>query len=95
VEPLNRTLNDVVHSLLTRSPMSDGKVEFAWRVAVGASLERVTHPQLLDDGTVEVRVDDPAWRKEVKRAQPLILSKLRSLLGTSVVRKIRVVGGGR
>ncbi len=85
----------VVRTLLAQAPMSEGKFGFAWRVAVGASLGRVSHPTLAEDGTVEVRVDDAAWRKELKRSQALILAKLQELLGPSVVRKVKIVGGGR
>lgn len=74
--------------------MSEGKFEFAWRVAVGASMERVARATLGDDGTVSVRVDDPTWRKEVKRSQGVILGKLQHLLGSSVIKKLRVAGGG-
>jgi predicted nucleic acid-binding Zn ribbon protein len=80
---------------MAQAPMSEGKLEFAWRVAVGPSMERAARPALREDGTVEVHVDDPAWRKEVKRSQALILSKLQGLLGRSVVKKIKIVGGGR
>jgi predicted nucleic acid-binding Zn ribbon protein len=94
VQPLNAALPSVLRALLVRAPMSDEKLAFAWRLAVGPSLQRVTHLTLRDDGTVEVRVDHPAWRKEVKRSQPLILSKLRGLLGGSVVKSLKIVGGG-
>jgi predicted nucleic acid-binding Zn ribbon protein len=75
--------------------MSEGKLAFAWRTAVGPSLDRVSEPLLREDGTVEVVVGDAAWRKEMRRSQALILAKLQDLLGASVVRKIKIVGGGR
>lgn len=93
--PLNAAVPNVVHDLLARSPMSPGKVEFAWRLAVGPSLERVTHAELSEDGALEVRVADAAWRKEVKRSQALILAKMQHLLGASVVKKLTIAGGGR
>jgi predicted nucleic acid-binding Zn ribbon protein len=95
VQPLNAAVPSVLQTLLDRAPMSEEKLAFAWRVAVGPSLERATHPSLRDDGTVEVRVDHAAWRREVKRSHRLILSKLQGLLGESVVRSLKVVGGGR
>jgi predicted nucleic acid-binding Zn ribbon protein len=81
--------------LLAQGPMSEGKFGFAWRVAVGQSMERVTHAALREDGTVEVRVDGVAWRKEVRRSQAIILAKLQGLLGASVVKKVKITGGGR
>jgi predicted nucleic acid-binding Zn ribbon protein len=92
---LNTALPRVIRSLMARAPMSEGKFEFAWRTAVGPSLERVTAATLREDGTVEVRVDQAAWRKEVRRSQALVLANLQELLGASVVRKLKIVGGGR
>ena len=92
---MNSALPRVVRSLMARAPMSEGKFEFAWRAAVGPSLERVTVAKLREDGAVEVRVDQAAWRKEVKRSQALILSNLQELLGASVVKKLKIVGGER
>jgi predicted nucleic acid-binding Zn ribbon protein len=71
--------------------MSPGKLQAAWHLAVGPALERATHAVLLEDGTLEVSAAEPAWRREVKRSQALILSRLHDLLGPAVVRKIKVV----
>jgi predicted nucleic acid-binding Zn ribbon protein len=95
VEPLNAAAPGVIRTLLARGPMSDGKFEFAWRTAVGPAMERVTKAALREDGTVEVQVDGAAWRKEVRRSQPVILAKLQGLLSDSVVKKVKVTGGGR
>jgi predicted nucleic acid-binding Zn ribbon protein len=38
-------------------------------------------------------VAEGAWRKEVRRAQPLILAKLQNLLGASVAKRIKIAGG--
>ncbi len=95
MEPLNDAVPGVIRTLLATAPMSDGKFAFAWKVAVGPSMDRVTHAALREDGTVEVRVDNAAWRKEVRRSQAVILAKMQGLLGASVIRKIKVTGGGR
>jgi len=95
VQPLNAALPGVIRTLLAQSPMSEGKFEFAWRAAVGEAMERVTTATLREDGTVEVLVDGVAWRKEVRRSQAVILAKLQGLLGSSVVKKVKVTGGGR
>ncbi len=71
--------------------MSPGKVQAAWRIAVGTAVDRATAVALLEDGTLEVTTNDPAWRREVKRSQPLILSRLQDLIGSAAVKKIRVV----
>jgi predicted nucleic acid-binding Zn ribbon protein len=92
---LNSALPRVVRSLMERAPMSEGKFEFAWRSVVGPSMERVTVATLREDGAVEVQVDQAAWLKEVKRSQALILANLQELLGASVVKKLKIVGGRR
>jgi predicted nucleic acid-binding Zn ribbon protein len=71
--------------------MSPGKLRLAWRVAVGAAMDRATTVTLLDDGSVEVAADDVAWRREVKRSQAMILSRLQALVGRSTLTKLRVV----
>ena len=95
VESWNSALPRVVRWLMDRAPMSQGKFEFAWRAAVGPALERVTAATLREDGAVEVRVAQAAWRKEVKRSQALILANLQGLLGASVVKRLKIVGGSQ
>lgn len=71
--------------------MSAGKLRLAWRVTVGAAMDRATSVSLADNGCVEVTAADAAWRREVKRSQGEILERLRYLVGEDAVRKIRVV----
>lgn len=71
--------------------MSPGKVGAAWRLAVGTAIDRATAVALREDGTLEVAAVELAWRREVRRSQDLILSRLRDLLGPDPVRKIKVV----
>ncbi len=91
VEPLRASIPSVVRTLLRNSPMSAGKLAAAWRLAVGPAIERATRIGLRDDGTLEVAAAEPAWRREVRRSQALILSQVQDLVGTEPVRKIRVV----
>lgn len=93
MRPLNASVPIVVRSLLARAPMSEGKFAFAWAAAVGPAVHRVTRASLREDGTVDVEVHDPVWKKELKRSQAEILGKLQGLLGGSVVRKLKVTGG--
>jgi hypothetical protein len=74
--------------------MSQGKLEFAWRSAVGPAIERACCVRLADDGTVEVRATDAAWRRELRHSQGMILRRLQDLLGTEVVRAVRIVNRG-
>ena len=54
--------------LFRQGPMSQGKLEVAWRVAVGDALARVTTVRLQPDGVVEVQPADQRWNKELKRS---------------------------
>jgi hypothetical protein len=71
--------------------MTPGKLRLAWRIAVGAAMDRATSVTLVDDACVEVTAVDVAWRREVKRSQDEILTRLRYLVGESALKKIRVV----
>jgi hypothetical protein len=91
VEPLSATIPSVVRSLLRSGPMSPGKMQAAWRLAVGMAIDRATRVALLEDATLEVAAAELMWRREVRRSQGLILSRLQELLGSAAVRKIKVV----
>jgi predicted nucleic acid-binding Zn ribbon protein len=78
--------------LLRRTPLTPEKVRFAWRTAVGPQLARATRVELRD-GRLLVSADDPRWAREVQRATPLILPKLRALLGDRAVTQLTVAIG--
>lgn len=73
----------VLAEMLSRQPMSPGKLQFAWRAAVGPALARASS---LDwkDGRVVVRMASPEWTREIERSKPMILERLRMLLGRDV-----------
>ena len=71
--------------MLARQPMSQGKLQFAWRAAVGPALARASS---LDwrDGRVIVQMSSAEWTREIRRSKPMILERLRLLLGSDVKR---------
>lgn len=75
--------------ILRTAPLSDGKVSFAWRAAVGPALERVTAVKLVQRMLI-VETASPQWSHEIMRSSPLILRRLQNLLGADVVEKIEV-----
>ena len=79
------SLHSVVPGALTelfrQGPMSQGKLEVAWRVAVGDALARVTTVRLQAAGVVEVQAVDSRWNAELKRSSSMILTRLVGLLG--------------
>lgn len=92
MEALQSLLPGVVRALLRQGPLSQEKLQFAWRVAVGPSIDRVTSIRVCGEADVEVTVADAGWRKEVRRSQAEILGKLRSLLGPEAVKALHVRG---
>ena len=76
-------------SILEKAPLSPEKVSFAWRAAVGRSMDNVTTVELRES-VLYVRTKDAAWRREVERSAGLIRARLDRLLGDGVVRAIEV-----
>jgi Dna[CI] antecedent, DciA len=78
--------------LLRQGPMSQAKLEVAWRAAVGEAFSRVTTVRLQPGGLVEVRPADARWHREVKRSSGVILTRLKTLLGADHVSRLSVLG---
>ena len=78
-----------LRELLRAAPLSDGKVTFAWKAAVGPALERATTVKL-EAGTLIVETSGPQWTREVKRSSGVILARIKTFLGDSTVQRIEV-----
>jgi hypothetical protein len=89
VIPVQAVLPEALAALIRRSPLSPEKVQFAWRTAVGPSIDGATQVTLAD-GQLVVQARDAAWRREVTRALPLIRPRLAALLGPETVREVVV-----
>ena len=89
MRPLHDGMPGALIELLRGSPLSDGKVTFAWKAAVGPAIERVTHVKL-ERRVLLVETPSAQWSKEVMRSSPVILKRLQSLLGVDVVERIEV-----
>jgi hypothetical protein len=92
MQPLRTASTRALQSLLNDQPVTAAKVTFAYQVAAGPAMARATSLAWSDDGLLRVRARDPAWRREVARARPMIAQRLELLLGAGVVRKIVVEG---
>lgn len=87
--PLNATAHRVVSEIVKNAPLSPGKVEFAWRAAVGPAVARATRVRLGADGVLDVQAAGEAWAVEVRRSANLIGARLAALLGDGVITRIR------
>jgi hypothetical protein len=89
VEPLHRFVPDALAAILRRAPLTEEKVSFAWRTAVGPAVHHATTVSWRS-GTLVVKARDDAWRREVQRSAGLIRARLDALLGDGVVQAIEV-----
>lgn len=89
MQPLSQAVPKVVETLLRDGPVSKGKVEFAWKAAVGGAIGRVTRVHL-DGRTLIVEADTPAWATEISRSSRLLLTRLQRLLGDDAIKAIAV-----
>jgi hypothetical protein len=89
VQPISRALPGALAELMRAAPLSPAKVQFAWKTAVGAALDRASHVRL--EGT-ELHVDAATgqWARELTRAAPMILSRLQALLGPDAVTRLDI-----
>jgi len=89
MRPLTHALPGALAALLRDVPNSPGKVDFAWKVAVGAAVERITSVRL-ENQVLIVEVPDRNWDREIARSTPVILARLQSLLGHDAVTGIQI-----
>src|SRR5580704_2740397 len=89
MRPLTHALPGAIAELLRDVPISNGKVDFAWRVAVGSSVERVTTVRL-DGCILLVFAEDKHWAREITRSSGVILARLQTLLGQATVNRMEV-----
>ena len=80
----------VLAEMLGRQPMSAGKLEFAWRAAVGPALARAV-TLAWRDGRVVVHPSSAEWKREIERSRPMILERLRVLLGRDTVKRLEII----
>ncbi len=90
MESIHQFAPGVLAEIIRRQPPSKAKTGFAWQLAVGPALARVTTVALGGDGVLFVVARDERWRAEIARAQDVILARLRQLLGPDSVRRIRM-----
>ncbi|HEX2458027.1 MAG TPA: DciA family protein [Vicinamibacterales bacterium] len=89
MQPIQQFSSRVLSELIRRQPASQEKTAFAWQLAVGPALARVTTVELAQD-VLRVRVSDARWMVEVRRARPLVLTRLQQLLGPDAVTRIDI-----
>ena len=89
MRPLAHVVPAALAQILRAQPLSDGKVDFAWRTVVGPALARVTHVKL-DGRVLLVDTAGALWSREIMRQSPVILKRLQAFLGQHTVDAIEV-----
>jgi predicted nucleic acid-binding Zn ribbon protein len=89
MDPIAQIIPSAVLRLLQDTPISNGKAGFAWRAAVGPAVGRATHVKL-EGRVLVVDTASAQWSREVMRSSPVILERLRELLGAQAVERIEV-----
>jgi len=88
--PLQGLATAVIADIMRRQPSTPGKIAFAWNVAVGPALARVTTSVDLRERVLHITTKDARWAKEIERAADTILARVQILLGTGSVTGLRV-----
>jgi len=89
MRPLSQAVPGALAELLRAAPLSPGKVGFAWRVAVGPAMERVTSVRL-DGRTLVVEAASAQWAREITRSSSLILARMQALLGAEAIDRLQM-----
>jgi predicted nucleic acid-binding Zn ribbon protein len=71
--------------LLAGAPITAGKVGFAWGIAVGPAVARVSAVRL-DGDVLIVEATSEQWVTEIKRSRTVILSRMQTLVGQPIGR---------
>ena len=92
MEHLQAFVSAALAQVLRQGPMSQGKLECAWRLAVGDAITRVTTVSLQPEGSIQVKPADQRWLQELRRSSRVILNRLQTLLGPETVTRLVFVG---
>ncbi len=89
MQPMSQAIPRVLADLLRGSPPSPGKVEFAWKAAVGPALNRVTRVRL-EGKVLLVEAHTPHWTREITRSSRVLLRRMQGLMGDDVIAELTV-----
>ena len=79
----------VLAEIIRRQPASKARTDFAWTVAVGPALARVTTVELRNNNMI-VCARDAQWARELERARDTILPRLQLLLGRDTIKGLYI-----
>ena len=89
MQAIKNAMPSVVAEIVRAAPLSPAKVAFAWRLAVGPTVDRNTTIHW-DQNTLFVEAATPQWAEEVRRSTRVIIGRMRSLLDEETVKRLDV-----
>ena len=90
MDALQSTATTALRSMLSGQPNTPAKVTFAWQIAAGPAISRASTATWSADGVLRVEARSESWRREIARGRPVILERLKQLLGPDLVRTLKV-----
>jgi predicted nucleic acid-binding Zn ribbon protein len=87
--PVHTIATAVMAEVIRRQPSSPARTSFAWTIAVGPALARVTTVELRNRNMI-VSARDVQWARELDRARDTILLRLQTLLGRETVKGLYI-----
>ena len=90
MQPLQSTASNALRALLATQPTTPAKMQFVWKMAAGPAMARATTVRWRDEGVLIVRASSPSWLREVRRARPILVARMRELAGSDVVSGIEI-----
>ena len=89
MQPIGQVLPRALAQIVRQAPLSAGKVDFAWRSAVGTAMARVSNVRL-EGSVLLVEAQTKQWAAAIMRSTPVILGRLQAMRGADTVREIRL-----
>ncbi|MCD6234502.1 MAG: DUF721 domain-containing protein [Candidatus Neomarinimicrobiota bacterium] len=90
-----KSIEGPLNALLTRLTGPRALIEYKafrkWRDVVGEKIADVTEPEKIVYGILYVRVRDHVWRNELMMMSEELVEKYRTLMGETIVKKIRFI----
>jgi predicted nucleic acid-binding Zn ribbon protein len=90
MQPLQSTASNALRELLAMQPTTPAKMSFVWTMAAGPAMARATTVRWRSGGVLIVRASSPSWLREVRRARPILVARMRELAGGDVVSGIEI-----
>jgi predicted nucleic acid-binding Zn ribbon protein len=86
---LDTALRDFSKSLGITKKLREYSVVTSWEKLVGEQIAKVTTPQRIENGMLQVSVSNAPWRNELSMRKREIIEKINNSLGKKVIVDIR------